>query len=442
MSTAVSVIIPTYNWSEALRVSIASALAQTYRDFELLVIGDCCTDDSEEAALSFGDGRIRWHNLETRSGSQSGPNNHGISIAAGSLIAYLGHDDVWHPGHLASLIATMKDTGADIACAVTAMYGPPGSGIRGLSGIFVGGRHRMDDFVPPSSMMHRRSLIDRIGPWGHPEETADAVDSALLRRAYNAGARPRSTERLTVFKFNSAWRRDSYVRRDASEQRRMLERLTADPGRCAEEEWAGLLRAMREKRLIETRMPGGAAGPPGGFYHECLRNRGLEDGEVCELTEVRRFSIEDQSSALDWHGVERSEEWGTFRWSGPSPVAVLALPVRVPPRFRLRLQVLNFLQADVPREVTLAVAGQPVAFTWHEAGGPAVLLEASVKLADAPAGPLRVRIEVARLRCPFFETGGANQDQRWLGVGVSWIELEPLPPEDATAFPQPAASAP
>ena len=46
----VSVIIPTYNWSQALRVSIASVLTQTYSDFELLVIGDCCSDDSEEAA--------------------------------------------------------------------------------------------------------------------------------------------------------------------------------------------------------------------------------------------------------------------------------------------------------------------------------------------------------------------------------------------------------
>jgi glycosyltransferase involved in cell wall biosynthesis len=431
VSPSVTVIIPTYNWSEALRVSIASALAQTYRDFELLVIGDCCTDDSREVALSFGDSRIRWHNLATRYKCQTGPNNYGISIATGSLIAYLGHDDVWHPGHLGSLVAKMNDTGADIACAVTVMYGPPGSGVRGLSGIFVGGSHWMDDFVPPSSIMHRRSLIDRIGPWRHPEELSDPVDCDLLRRAFNAGARPRSTDRLTVFKFNSAWRRDSYLRRDAAEQRRMLDRLTADPERCAEEEWAGLLRAVREKRLIESRMPDAGAVPPGHYYHEFMRNRGLEDAEVCELTETRRFSIEDQTSALDWHAVEPSEKWGPYRWSGPSPIAVCALPVRVPPRFRLRLQVLNWLPADIAGEVKLAVAGRPVAFTCREDGAPAVLLEAVVSLAEAPAGPLRVQIEVARLRCPFFETGGASPDQRWLGVCVSWIELEPLPLEDA-----------
>ncbi len=430
MAESVTVIIPTYNWSEALRFSIASALAQTYRDFELLVIGDCCTDDSEEVALSFGDSRVRWHNLAVRTKCQSGPNNHGISIATGSLIAYLGHDDVWHPDHLESLVEKITETGAEMACGVTVMYGPPGSGFRGLSGLFVCNRHRIDDFVPPSSIMHRRSLIDRIGPWPNPEEVGDPVDGDLLRRAYAAGARPHSTERLTVFKFNSAWRRDSYLRRDTSEQRRMLERLTADPGRCAEEEWAGLMRAMREKRLIETHMQPAGVASPGHFYHEYMRNRGLEDGEVRELTEVSRFSIEDQSSALEWHGVERSAEWGTFRWSGPSPVAVMVLPVRVPARFRLRLQVLNWLQADIPREVALTIAGRPVAFNCYEEGGPAVLLDALVLLAEPPAGPLRVPIEVARLRCPFFESDGASPDQRWLGVCIAWIELEPLPPGD------------
>lgn len=66
MGAPVTVIIPTYNWSAALRVSITSVLTQTYRDFELLVIGDCCTGDSREVVEAFRDARLQWHNLSVR----------------------------------------------------------------------------------------------------------------------------------------------------------------------------------------------------------------------------------------------------------------------------------------------------------------------------------------------------------------------------------------
>ncbi len=426
MAVPVSVIIATYNWSEALRISIASALAQTYRDFELLVIGDCCTDDSAEVALSFEDSRIQWHNLPIRGKSQSGPNNHGNTIATGDLIAYLGHDDVWHPDHLKSLVLKMEQTGADIACCVTVMYGPPESGMRGLSGIFVEGRYRREDFFPPSSMMHQRSLTSRIGPWKHPEQIADPVDCDLLRRAYDAGARFVSTDQLTVFKFNSAWRRDSYVHRDASEQRHMLDRLKLNAAQCVEEEWAGLLRAMREKRLIETRMPDDSRVTPGQYHRANLRSRGLLNDEVLPLVGTRRFSMDDQAAAMEWHAIENHADY-SFRWSGPASSSMLVLPVSVPARFRLQLQVLNWLRVDVASEVTLMVGDRPVAFQCNGSGKPVLRLEAMVSGPEEHTGPLRVQIKVTRLRCPFFESGGESPDQRWLGVCVNWIELEPLP---------------
>src|SRR5258707_8831106 len=67
----VSVIIATYNWSTVLRMAIHSVLWQTGQNFELLVIGDGCTDDSEDVVRSFGDARIHWHNLPVNSGNQS-----------------------------------------------------------------------------------------------------------------------------------------------------------------------------------------------------------------------------------------------------------------------------------------------------------------------------------------------------------------------------------
>src|SRR6476619_7155830 len=93
----VSVIIATYNWSSVLRYAIQSVLWQTFQDFELLVIGDGCTDDSAEVVASFTDPRIHWHNLPQNSGNQALPNHTGIDMARGQYIAYLGHDDLWYP---------------------------------------------------------------------------------------------------------------------------------------------------------------------------------------------------------------------------------------------------------------------------------------------------------------------------------------------------------
>jgi len=51
----VTVLLPTYNWSSVLRYAISSVLRQTFTDFELLVIGYGCTDDSAQVAAEAGD---------------------------------------------------------------------------------------------------------------------------------------------------------------------------------------------------------------------------------------------------------------------------------------------------------------------------------------------------------------------------------------------------
>ena len=97
MAPSVSVITATYNWSSVLRYAIQSVLWQSLQDFEMLIIGDGCTDDSAEVVASFHDERLLWHNLPHNSGSQSVPNNLGLEMARAPFVAYLGHDDLWSP---------------------------------------------------------------------------------------------------------------------------------------------------------------------------------------------------------------------------------------------------------------------------------------------------------------------------------------------------------
>jgi GT2 family glycosyltransferase len=119
MAPLVTVIVSTYNWSTVLPFCIARVLDQTFRDFELLVIGDCCTDDTAEIVAAISDPRLRWINLSSHIGHQAGPNNRGLAEARGQFIAYLGHDDLWLPHHLACAVEALQSSNAAMAPRLT-----------------------------------------------------------------------------------------------------------------------------------------------------------------------------------------------------------------------------------------------------------------------------------------------------------------------------------
>jgi len=416
-----TVIIATYNWSEALRCSIASVLYQTFRDFELLVVGDACTDDSSAVVASFNDPRVAWHNLATRVGSQSGPNNFGIQIARGEYIAYLGHDDVWHPRHLEHLLSTVERTGAGIGCSIAAMYGPPGAGIRGLSGVFIEDKDRSSEFFPPSSMLHRRDLPVAQAGWRLPGEVSLPVDCDFVLRARACGAMIVSSRRLTVFKFNSAWRRDSYRRRETVEQQAILRQLTEDPAGCAETALVELLQANREKKLLENTMPDTTGLAPGALFHRYLRFRGLEAEELVHAPGQTRFHPAPAYQGFEWHEPEDNADWGRICWSGPALESTTVIPI-VPSRpFHVRIRILNWFQVSLPDELALCVDGTPAAFSIEPSDSPAA--ELITELRPSTGQHVRVQFRVSRTRCPHFEWPGRSDDQRWMGVCVNWIEL-------------------
>lgn len=92
---SVSVIIPTYNRAHLLGRAIQSVLNQTYKDFEIIVVDDGSTDNTEEVMKGFDDRRIRYIRLSQNSGGSSVPRNIGLKAARGEYIASLDDDDFW-----------------------------------------------------------------------------------------------------------------------------------------------------------------------------------------------------------------------------------------------------------------------------------------------------------------------------------------------------------
>jgi glycosyltransferase involved in cell wall biosynthesis len=272
----VSVVIATYNWSNVLRFAIASALGQTYPRLEIVVVGDGCIDDSEQVVASFDDPRVHWHNLPENSGSQSTPNNVGIGLARGEFIAYLGHDDVWLPSHLALVMSAVLSEGADAGYAVAEEIGPRGSGYRQLRGI------AGDDRPPPSALVHRAGLTGEIGPWRDYRELVLPPDIELVERARRHGMRFVSSRALTVFKFNSALRRNSYIAKPCEDQLRYSGRIEAERGFVARELAAFAIALARAAfRSPADRIPQLPEEPdplpPGWHVTQWRRVRGLED---------------------------------------------------------------------------------------------------------------------------------------------------------------------
>lgn len=190
----VSVIIPTYANVEALVTrSVPSVLAQTYENFELLVIGDGAPPEIGEGLRQFDDPRLVYVNRERRGPYPDDPKeflrvkavpplNVGMSIAKGSWIAGFADDDVMRPQNLETLIGAARE-GRHEFC-----YGR-------LLQIAEDGDTRVSGEWPPE--VHRISLqaaVYHSGLTFIQHELADAdfrnsAEKSLIRRMLNAGVR-------------------------------------------------------------------------------------------------------------------------------------------------------------------------------------------------------------------------------------------------------------
>ena len=183
----VSVIIPAYNRADLLPQAIASVLAQTYRDFEVIVVDDGSTDDTAAVAEQFGRA-VRV--IRQANAGEGAARNRGIVAATGELIAFLDSDDLWLPTKLARQVDFFKND-LSIGLVYTdavAFHGKTGRVLWRFSERFqphqgwVGRPLLQRCFIAVSTVMARTEVVDEVGRFNESHAIRNYQDWDLWLR--------------------------------------------------------------------------------------------------------------------------------------------------------------------------------------------------------------------------------------------------------------------
>jgi len=104
----VSIIIPTYNRDKYICDAIDSVFAQTYKDYEVIVVDDGSTDSTKEVVKKYGD-RVRYFYQNNQGPSVA--RNHGVDRSSGEYLAFLDDDDLWLPNFLEIQVRALDEEG-------------------------------------------------------------------------------------------------------------------------------------------------------------------------------------------------------------------------------------------------------------------------------------------------------------------------------------------
>jgi glycosyltransferase involved in cell wall biosynthesis len=204
----ISVIMATFNRSEIIGFAIRSVQKQTCADWELLVVGDGCTDDTETIVSSFQDPRIQFFNLAQRVGDQSGPTNFGIQQAKGEFLAFLNHDDFWFPDHLERSIDHLKNNHCDLVYTLQIDVDPGNPSLR-VPSIYL---ENFTPFLPPNISTwtcYRNWAVDQL-PMKPFYELFTYPSIDWLLSALKRGARYQPVPAVTVFVITTISRQKTY----------------------------------------------------------------------------------------------------------------------------------------------------------------------------------------------------------------------------------------
>jgi glycosyltransferase involved in cell wall biosynthesis len=209
----VTVCISTYNRSKLLvERCVPSVLAQSYRNLEVLVVGDHCTDDTAARMLQIGDPRVRWVNLPEPSKlpknrvyrhrvAGSHPKNKALELAQGTWVAHLDDDDEYLPEHVESLLGCARE--GDYEFVFGKQWGETAPGVWkeiGREGFALGRRPFNQCSVPQRTVMYRSYL--RFLPFGVDIwRYGYCNDKILWERMARAGVRAGFLDRVVARKY-------------------------------------------------------------------------------------------------------------------------------------------------------------------------------------------------------------------------------------------------
>lgn len=207
----ISVYCPTYNRAEILADrALPSVLRQTYTDFEFIIMGDCCTDNTEDLVYRFQDPRVRFYNMDSREGRTPeeyetwtdaekatywwlmGPTwaaNAALDLCRGEWIARIDDDDVWTDTHLEDLYQFAVDGYYDFVSS--GYYRETQEGRE-----YVG---KEDYAGGTQTWLYKAALNLRYDPesWRRPRDRVNDLDFA--RRVYEGGWRMGFLDKATCY---------------------------------------------------------------------------------------------------------------------------------------------------------------------------------------------------------------------------------------------------
>jgi glycosyltransferase involved in cell wall biosynthesis len=235
----ISVVIPGYNCARSLPATLDSVLAQTFRDYEIIVVNDGSPDTPalEKALAPYRD-KIRYFTQENQ--GPAGARNHGIRVARGEFIALLDADDLWDPEHLAKQLKVLQaDPSADMVYADARIFGD----------VPERGRTVME-FCPSDGDVTFESLVTRrctVHICVSLVRKQALIDTGLFDTTF------RGTEDLDMWlRMAQQGRRIAYQKRVLGSYRRQPGSLSADPGRLIEGLVAVLQKAAKEPGVTDA----------------------------------------------------------------------------------------------------------------------------------------------------------------------------------------------
>lgn len=175
MSKLISVIMPVYNVSAYLSEAIESVLAQSYADFEFIIVDDGSTDSSLDICQKFAimDSRVKVYSK--KNGGLSSARNHGIARASGDYLFFIDSDDMITPDCLERLYGALAQSGADVAVANHQKFFDKAKKMEGKGAVrFLSGKKYVRDIFGPryigayawGKLFPRYLFEDRLFPVG------------------------------------------------------------------------------------------------------------------------------------------------------------------------------------------------------------------------------------------------------------------------------------